>query len=924
MLAGWVIFLVSLGYILLLFALAYYGDKKAGAGKSLSNNPYIYALSLAVYCTAWTFFGSVGLAANSGVMFLTIYLGPTLMVALWWFVLRKMIRIAKVNHITSIADFIASRYGKSSLLGGLVTVVAVIGIIPYISLQLRAISVNFTVLRHYPNIVMPADVGTIPVFSDTAFFVALLLAAFAILFGTRHLDATEHHEGLVLAIAFESVVKLVAFLLVGIFVTYGIYYGSGNLFERAAAEPKLAELFTLQGSFSDWAWLTFLSMMAILFLPRQFQMAVIENNREEHLNKAIWLFPLYLIIINLFVLPIALGGLLHFPDGSVNPDTFVLTLPMAERREWLALFVFIGGLSAATGMVIVATVALTTMVSNTLIMPFLLRIRVLKLESQVNMSNLLLFIRRAAIVLILLLSYGYFRQTGQSSPLVSIGLISFTAVAQFAPAVLGGMYWKGGTRIGALVGITGGFLVWAYTLFLPSMAESGWFTAQFIEHGPFGIWWLKPYALFGVDNLTPITHALVWSMLFNVGGYLILSLLNQPTVLEHSQASLFVDVFKYEGKQSRNPASIWRGSTSVESLRSLLGRFLGPGRADRLFAQYAQARGLIWTPASDADPELVGFAEKQLAGVIGAASARVTVASVVKEEMLSLKEVMDILDETSQVIAYSHQLEEKSQALEKATAELRAANEELKKLDRLKDEFISTVTHELRTPLTSIRAFSEILSDNPDLNAAKRLEFSGIILKESERLTRLINNVLDLAKIESGNMEWSLSAVDIRDLIKETVTAVAQLLHEKNARLELDFPDHVPSVRVDHDRIMQVLLNLASNAIKFCAVDGGRIQIQVQVLPDALQVNVSDNGAGIAPENRDIIFEKFRQAGDTLTDKPQGTGLGLPICRRIVSYFGGEIWVSPRRGGSGVTFSFTLPFNYQPVINNESSKPMQL
>jgi len=836
------------------------------------------------------------------------------MAALWWFVLRKMVRIAKVNHITSIADFIASRYGKSSLLGGLVTVVAVIGIIPYISLQLRAISVNFTILRHYPNIVMPSDVGTIPVLNDTAFFVALLLAIFAILFGTRHLDATEHHEGLVLAIAFESVVKLVACLLVGVFVTFGIYHGAGNLFRRAAEQSALTKLYTLSGNFSDWAWLTFLSMMAILFLPRQFQMAVIENNREEHINKAIWLFPLYLIIINLFVLPIALGGLLHFPDGSVNPDTFVLTLPMAEHQELLALFVFIGGLSAATGMVIVATVALTTMVSNTLIMPLLLRIRVLELEERVNMSVLLLFIRRAAIIAILLLSYGYFRQTGQSGPLVSIGLISFAAVAQFAPAMLGGMYWKGGTRAGALAGITGGFLIWAYTLFLPSMAESGWFTAQFIEHGPFNIWWLKPYALFGVNNLMPITHALVWSMLVNVGGYLTLSLINQPTVLEHSQATLFVDVFKYEeGKQPQNPALMWRGSTSVENLRSMMGRFLGPSRATRLFTQYAQSRGLTWTSASDADPELVGFTEKQLAGVIGTASARVTVASVVKEEPLSLQEVMDILDETSQVIAYSHKLEEKSQALEKATAELRQANEELKKLDRLKDEFISTVTHELRTPLTSIRAFSEILSDNPELNVSKQQEFSTIILKESERLTRLINNVLDLAKIESGNMEWSFSAVDICELIKETAAAMTQFLHEQHVLLELDFPPTVPKVMADRDRIMQVLLNLVSNAIKFCNLKQGWVQIQVEVHPDTIQINVSDNGAGIAPENQEIIFEKFRQAGDTLTNKPQGTGLGLPICRHIISYFGGKIWIYNRTVGGGATVSFTLPLQFNPA-----------
>jgi len=257
MLQGWVILLVSLAYIGLLFAIAYYGDKRADAGRSLISNPYIYALSLAVYCTAWTFYGSVGRAARAGVGFLPIYLGPTLAAALWWYVLRKMIRISKVNRITSIADFIASRYGKSTLLGGLTTVIAVMGIIPYISLQLKGISTSFTVLWHYPNIVMPAQIETLPISSDTAFYVALLLAAFAILFGTRHLDATEHHEGLVAAIAFESVVKLLAFLAVGVFVTFGVYQGFGAVIARAAANPDLSSLFTMQDSYMNWAWLTF-------------------------------------------------------------------------------------------------------------------------------------------------------------------------------------------------------------------------------------------------------------------------------------------------------------------------------------------------------------------------------------------------------------------------------------------------------------------------------------------------------------------------------------------------------------------------------------------------------------------------------------------------------------------------------------------
>ncbi|MEK7362305.1 MAG: histidine kinase, partial [Pseudomonadota bacterium] len=302
MLQGWVIIVVSFAYLGLLFAIAYYADQRADAGRSVIASPYIYSLSLGVYATAWTFYGSVGRAASDGVGFLPIYIGPTLMIALWWVVMRKIIRISKQNRITSLADFIASRYGKSALIGGLVTVIAVVGIVPYISLQLKAVSNSFTIVLQYPAIVMPAKVGAVPFLQDTALGVALILAAFAIAFGTRHLDAAEHHQGMVAAIAFESLVKLLAFLAVGMFVTFGIYKGFGDVFERAAATTRLRAMQTpldgVAGSYASWAWLTVLSMLAIMFLPRQFQVAVIENVDEKHLNKAIWLFPLYMLAIN--------------------------------------------------------------------------------------------------------------------------------------------------------------------------------------------------------------------------------------------------------------------------------------------------------------------------------------------------------------------------------------------------------------------------------------------------------------------------------------------------------------------------------------------------------------------------------------------------------------------------------------------------
>jgi Na+/proline symporter/signal transduction histidine kinase len=907
MLTGGIIVLASFAYVGLLFAIAYYGDKRADEGRSIIANPYIYALSLAVYCTSWTFYGSVGRAATSGIGFLPIYLGPTLMAALWWYVMLKMIRISKANRITSIADFIASRYGKSQILGGLVTIIAVVGVIPYISLQLKAVSNSFSIILNYPEIMMPGKEGAIPLAGDNTFYIAMLLAAFTILFGTRHLDASERHEGLVAAIAFESLVKLLAFIAVGLFVTFGLYSGFADIFERAAAIPDLNKLLTFgpeTGSYTTWASLTFLSMLAIMFLPRQFQIAIVENVNESHLNKAIWLFPAYLLAINVFVLPITFGGLMHFPSGTVDADTFVLTLPMVERQPWLALFAFIGGISAATGMVIVETIALSTMACNDLVMPVLLRMTIFRLNERRDLSGLLLGIRRGAIVVVLLLGYLYFRLAGEAYALVSIGLISFAAVAQFAPAILGGIFWKGGTRTGAIYGLAAGFLVWMYTLLLPSFAKSGWLPISFLDEGLFGLMLLKPLELFGLQGLDQITHCLFWSMLANIGCYIGISLVRRPDAAETSQATLFVDAFKHS--QDRTGSRFWRGSASVQDLSSMLGRFLGPERATEAFSNYARQRGLAPARELNADADLVHYAETLLAGAIGSASARVMIASVVEEEPLGIDEVMNVIDEASQVLAYSRQLEQKSRELEAATNELLNANQRLQELDRLKDDFISTVTHELRTPLTSIRAFSEILHDNPGLDSAERQRYLTIVIKETERLTRLINQVLDLSKLESGSADWWPAEIDLREVIEDAVTSTGQLFKERNVRLETRLPPSVPLVTADRDRLMQVMLNLLSNAAKFCDQQNGHVVVALTRDADRLQTDVQDNGIGISEPDQKVIFDKFRQVGDALTAKPQGTGLGLPISRQIINHFGGRLWVRSQPG-AGATFSFTIP-----------------
>ena len=894
---------VSLAYLLALFAVASHGDRRAAAGRSLIANPWIYALSMAVYCSAWTYFGSVGRAASSGVWFLPIYLGPMLAMVLAWLVLRKMVRIAQRYRITSIADFIASRYGKSPLLAGLVTLITVVGIVPYLALQLKGIAVAFDVVTAAPAALARERAW----WQESTFYLALALAGFTMVFGARHLDSSERHEGMVAAVAFESVVKLLAFLAVGAWVCWGLFDGVGDLFARAAALPGQALAFNdgpVRYPHVQWFALMLLAGLSVLMLPRQFQVMVVENVDERHLRRAAWAFPLYLLLINLFVLPIALAGLLHFGPGQADPETFVLSLPLSQGQQALALLVFVGGLSAATGMVIVETIAVSTMICNDLVVPVLLRSRYW--SGGRDLTRAILNTRRMAILAVMLLGYCYFRLAGEAYALVSIGLISFAAVAQFAPAMLGGMYWRGATRRGALAGLLAGFLLWSYTLMLPSLAKSGWVADGFLHDGPWGQQWLRPEALLGLQGFDNLTHSLFWSLLANIGCYVGFSLWRSPSAAEASQALLFVDVFE---RSSQLQPVFWRGQASVAPLQSLAERFLGPERARELFARHARERGLPGADSLQADAELVHFVETQLTGAIGSASARVMVASVVEEEALGLDDVLAMVEEAKRLLLHSRELEDKSASLERASAELRAANEQLKSLDRLKDDFMSSVTHELRTPLTSIRALAELMLDDATtgdgMGAEQRQHFLSIIVAEAERLTRLVNQVLDMAKIESGHADWHSSELDLAALVRSSAQTVCELLRERGARLELELPEQPVMVLADADRLTQVMLNLLSNAAKFVPAGQGLIQVKLMRSGARVQVEVQDNGPGVPPAQQELVFEKFRQGGDS-SNRPQGTGLGLPISRRIVEHFGGAMWLRSEPG-QGACFGFWLP-----------------
>ncbi|MCB0553728.1 MAG: hypothetical protein KDD02_09280 [Phaeodactylibacter sp.] len=908
--AGIIIF-ISFAYVALLFLLAFYGDKREKQGKSLVNNSGIYSLSLAVYCTAWTYYGSVGRAATSGLGFLPIYIGPAIIAPLWWIVLKKIILISKSQRITSIADFISSRYGKSTWLGVIATSIAVLGIIPYISIQLKAISTSFDLLAIGDNNIHPHS--ELPFFLDSAWYIAIALAIFAILFGTRNLDPNERHGGLIAAIAFESLLKLVAFLSVGIFVTYGLYNGFGDIFEAGMKRPDIARLFTLEEAGInawEWFWLVLLSMSAVMLLPRQFHVGVVENTQPNHVGKASWLFPLYLLLINIFVLPIAIAGLIQFPNGEFEPDSFVLSLPLVHGKHILALLVGLGGFSAATSMVIVAVIALSIMISNHLVLPLLIRSSSFQEEPRPNLSNRILGIRRISIVIVLLLAYGYFKAVGEQYTLVSVGLISFTAIAQFVPAVFGGIFWKRATKKGAMASLLVGFTVWAFTLPLPTLVEAKMISADFLNNGLFGLELLKPHSLFGIQGSSHIAQAAFWSLLLNTATYFFVSLYTVQSPLEASQADLFVDIYKY--RLGGTDYDIMRRRAKMQDIRILLNRFLGEARCNTLLTAFENAQRVDLSQQQAAGPELVNYAETHLAGAIGAASAKVIIGSITKEEPISLEEMFKVLEQTKEIMQYSKALEKKSLELERTTKQLKEANEQLQELDRLKADFITTVTHELRTPITSIKALSKIMLETPELPFEQQQEFLNIVVSESERLTRLINQVLDLEKIQSRQDQWALEPLDLAEVVDHAFSGLKPLMQDRNIRQELLISIR-PAIVLGHaDRLTQVIVNLVSNAIKFCNEEDGMVILRLKNDGPMAIVEVEDNGRGISDKDQQLIFEKFTQVSDEFRGKPTGSGLGLFITKAIIGRHQGRLSVRSEKE-KGATFIVHIPMMHPPV-----------
>jgi Na+/proline symporter/signal transduction histidine kinase len=646
MLQGWVVVAIALAYIGLLFLVASYGDRMRLA-RGASSRLLIYPLSLAIYCTSWTFFGSVGLASRTGFDFLTIYIGPMLIVGLAYPFLIRVVRLAKAQNITSIADFIAARYGKSQTVAATVALIAIVGMIPYIALQLKAVASSVSTILAEAS---PGGAAQ-PLLGDVALFVALAMATFAVLFGTRHIDATEHQDGLMLAIAAESIVKLLAFLAVGVFVTFVMFHGPFALFERASSDPRTSAVLSRLPQFAPFCAMTTLSLFAIVLLPRQFHVTVVENHSEAEIRRAAWMFPVYLVLINLFVLPIAMAGLLTFPAGRLDSDMFVVALPLAAHSELITLVAFIGGLSAATAMVIMETVALAIMVSNDIVVPLVLKRGAARSGEPSDAGAQLLTTRRIAIFVIMLLAYIYYRSAGEAQ-LAAIGFLSFAAVAQFAPAFLGGLIWRRGTAAGAIAGMSAGILVWGYTLLLPSISDAGIVGARILTDGPWGLDYLRPQAVFGLD-LPPLVHGVLMSLAANIACYIGFSLRSRPTAIERVQADLFVP-------SSLAPMApsfrLRRPAVAVEELMSTVARYLGEERTREAFASFALTRRISLEPKAEADFQLLQYAEYLLASAIGAASSRLVLSLLLRKRTVSTKAALKLLDDANAAIHYNREI----------------------------------------------------------------------------------------------------------------------------------------------------------------------------------------------------------------------------------------------------------------------------
>lgn len=896
MIPVWIIILICVLYLALLFWIAYYGDKMSRL-KSLINNPIIYALSLTTYCTAWTFYGSVGKASTSGISFLATYLGPVILAPLWVILFKKIIRICKKEKISSISDFIATRYGKDKFLGNLLTLMIFIFIIPYISIQLRAISTTF-------NILLDSTTKSV-VTKETAIVVVIIMSIFIILFGTRNSGTKERNEGMVSVIAFESVFKLVAFITVSIYVVFVVFNGFEDIFSQAFKKNMLVSVNnikeSLEGGYWDWFMLIILSFLVFILLPRQFHLMALENKDEKHLNTASWIFPLYLFAITFFVIPIAIAGKLYFGESTFSPDIYLLHFPMQTGNNLLATLVFLGGFAAATGMIIVETIAISTMLSNNILIPLV--VNYFKVFKKLKIQQAILFCKRISIPIVLFAAYFYMVVIGDDYPLVEVGLISFVGIVQLAPSFFGGLFWRNANKTGTIMGLVVGCIIWLFTLLYPTFIRSGILgDISVISDGLFGFSLLRPYAFLGLEGLNRISHGFFWSISFNTFFYVTGSLMFFPKGIEIQQANKFLDYNNdIDNKKIRNRFK----EIYFYQLYELVIKFIGLDNTNLAINKYPKK----YQNNEIIDIDFVDYIENTLSDYIGNISSRIIISKLLNEEPLSREELLKVLAETKDAISQSKLLAIKSDELESAQKHLLITNEKLKEIDHLKDEFILTISHELRTPITSIQLLSEMLYKDPELYAEKSKVFLKTIVKESERLSSLIDDTLLYEQLELGSINWQFDDYSIEQIINDTIESVAPIIKKLDITISRPTFDSKLIVYADKIHLERVFINLFMNAIKFRNPENAihAIKITYKVNSHFLILSIEDNGIGIAKENLKKIFKTFVQVENKKQkNKPKGSGLGLSIITKILHRHQGTIEVESKLDRY-TRFLITLP-----------------
>ena len=884
---SYALFAVVILYLAVLFWVAHRAEKKNS--KVWVNNPYIYTLSLAVYCTAWTYYGSIGVAVNDGLDYLPIYVGPIIIIPTWIYITRKIIRISRINKVSSIADFISLRYGNSRSFGAIITLVCIFGIVPYIGLQIKAISETFHLVTQTPI--------SKNIFSDNATYVVVLLALFSSYYGTRYVDASEKRLGIISAVALESFLKLIFLIILGIFVTFFVFDGFSDIYKQASqfSDFKTKNTFSgLEGSI-NWMILCLISASAIFLLPRQFHNTVVENKSEKHLKTAIWFLPLYLLIFCFFVFPIAWGGRIIFNGQAVNPEFYSILIPQHFDNQIITVLVFLGGLSSSISMVIISSITLSIMLSNNLIIPYGWLDK-LKSDNEISNTKNITNIRKVSIFILILTAFVFYKFFILQNSLYSVGLISFVVIAQLGPSFFGAIFWRRGGYKGAVIGLIAGLAICYFGLIIPQ-----YYFSYNQEFKGFIRDMYNGFSFFSIPYLSSISQVFFWSILVNLSLFAIISVSQKGDYRERNFAEIYIDIDRYI--QNHENAFIWRGKAYVSDIRNILVKFLGEKKTEQALRIF-NIKYNIDTRTETADARFIKFSETLLSGRIGTASAKILIEGVTHEDKISLKEVLEILEESKENISLNKKLTEQSRELRQLSEELSSANENLIFKDKQKDDFLDSVAHELRTPITAIRSAGEILADDDDIPLDIKKEFLNNIITESDRLNEIINDILYLDKLEHGEIVLNIKENNIIETYQKAINPLNHLLSQKNIHLSIVNLLTLTNFEYDEARMIQVFQNILGNAFKFTD-EQGTIQAKFQLIDSQLNVRVFNTGKQIPEEDLTLIFDKFYQSKNQNIRKPLGSGLGLSICKKIIEAHHGQIYVE--NNGLGVSFIIKIP-----------------